>query len=117
MSSMAADSTPIPIARRIRVGVPSRKGFLRAPAIRWLHLPRGWPEVPGLVPVSRRDLDLDEYCRHPLKVQMTSMKVQNVINQGCRHGTVKNGGATTGGQRGFYLETALVIVQRRRFGL
>jgi TnpA family transposase len=25
----------------------------------WLHLPRGWPAVPGLEPVLRRDLDLD----------------------------------------------------------
>jgi Tn3 transposase DDE domain len=59
MSSVAADSTPIPIARRIRIGVPSRKGVLRTPAIQWLHLPRGWPKGLGLVPVSRRDLDLD----------------------------------------------------------
>jgi len=25
----------------------------------WLHLPRDWPEVPGLESVLRRDLDLD----------------------------------------------------------
>jgi len=24
----------------------------------WLHVPRGWPEVPGLEPVLRRDIDL-----------------------------------------------------------
>jgi hypothetical protein len=59
MSSLAADSTPIPVARRIRIDVPSRKKCLRTPAIQWLHLPRGWPDVPGLVLVSRRDLDLD----------------------------------------------------------
>jgi TnpA family transposase len=25
----------------------------------WLHLPRDWPEIPGLEPVLRRDIDLD----------------------------------------------------------
>jgi len=25
----------------------------------WLHVPRDWPEVPGLEPILRRDIDLD----------------------------------------------------------